>query len=79
MKGDVKIEDNNIYNLIELFNFKEGTEFITNFDNSEPEIVVYIEKGLLYFIDEFDEYDKCNNICSITDSWLKSTFIKKHT
>lgn len=65
---------NKVYNLRELFDFKEGTIFTTNFGNDDSsEFEVWVEDGILCFEDEECKYDG-DNKCNITKKWLEGTF-----
>ena len=55
-----------IYNLREIFDFPNGTRFITNFDNDDPEYSVWVDedRGILC----------CSEgECYITKEWLEAT------
>lgn len=60
--------------IIELFDYEEGTKFVT-YEDDYPITVVYIENGVLKFEDDsgdYTDYRPC-----ITKEWLSVKFILK--
>jgi hypothetical protein len=64
-----------IYSLRDLFDFEEGTIFLTNFDNDDPTFEIWIEEGIVCFNDIYEEHT--DNKANISQEWLDSKFILK--